>query len=216
MLRWIPNILTLGRFVLSIIFLLMILYVPHPGAENRALWLDTALVIFIVAGITDRIDGDIARRLNVTSRFGRMVDPLADKVLVGGAFVCFAIKQMPPLFDLSGWALQAILWAVAAILIAREVYVTILRQVAEARGVNFAATLSGKIKMFLQSFAIGTVLIKVAHVPHARWGDWFTLITFLVMLTVTVYSGLRATQRTSWQQARNLTQSPDPAQQKTP
>ena len=83
----------------------------------------------------------------------------------------------------------------AAILIAREAYVTILRQWAEARGINFAATASGKFKMLTQSFAIGTVLIKMAHVQTATWGYWFTAITYVVMVSATVYSGLRASQR---------------------
>ncbi|GAF97700.1 unnamed protein product, partial [marine sediment metagenome] len=83
-------------------------------------------------------------------------------------------------------------------IILREVYVTTLRHIAEARGVNFAATFSGKIKMFLQSFAIGAVVIKMAHVQTATWGYWFTTVTFALMLIVTVISGLRATQRNSW------------------
>jgi phosphatidylglycerophosphate synthase len=91
--------------------------------------------------------------------------------------------------------LTAIHWLVAAILIAREAYVTILRHIAESRGVNFAATVSGKIKMFLQSFAIGTVIIKMAHVQTAAWGYWFTTVVFTLMLVVTVISGIRATQR---------------------
>jgi len=78
--------------------------------------------------------------------------------------------------------------------------VTILRHVAEAKGINFAATFSGKIKMFLQSFAIGTVIIKMAHVQTATWGYWFTTITFAITLIVTVISGARATQRNSWKQ----------------
>ena len=86
-------------------------------------------------------------------------------------------------------------WSVAAVLIARELYVTILRHVAEARGVNFAATASGKIKMFLQSFAIGTVVIKMAHVQTAAWGNWFTSVVFILMLSATVISGIRATRR---------------------
>ena len=72
---------------------------------------------------------------------------------------------------------------------------------AEARGASFAATVSGKIKMFIQSFAIGTVVIKTAHVQTAAWGNWFTAITFALMLAVTVISGIRATQRSSWKQA---------------
>ena len=87
------------------------------------------------------------------------------------------------------------------ILTAREVYVTVLRHVAEARGVNFAATVSGKVKMFVQSFAIGTVIIKMAHVQTAAWGYWFTTVTFVIMVAVTVISGLRATQRSCWKTA---------------
>jgi len=204
MLRFIPNILTFGRFVLTVIFLIMILYsprfytqgeVPFPG------FLDIAFILFVIAGLTDMVDGAIARKLNVTSKFGRMLDPLADKVLVCGAFICFAIIGEPKLFDFSPAVTAIIQWSVAGVIIFREVYVTVLRHIAEARGVNFAATVSGKIKMFLQSFAIGTVIIKTAHVQTAAWGYWFTTVTFLLMLAVTVVSGLRATQRTSWKKA---------------
>jgi CDP-diacylglycerol--glycerol-3-phosphate 3-phosphatidyltransferase len=177
----------------------MILYSPH--IADKAFFLDIAFVLFVVAGLTDIVDGLAARRLNVTSKFGRMVDPLADKILVCGAFICFAIIGEPKLFGLGGATLAIIHWSVAGILIAREAYVTILRHIAEARGVNFAATKSGKIKMFLQSFAIGTVIIKTAHVQTAAWGNWFTTITFIIMLTATVISGFRATQRSGWKEA---------------
>jgi len=201
MLRLIPNILTFGRLVLTIIFLIMILYSPPRYAQGELPfpdYLDIAFILFVIAGLTDMVDGAIARRLNVTSKFGRMVDPLADKALVCGTFVCFAIIGEPKLFNLSPAVLAVIHWSVAGILTAREVYVTVLRHVAEARGVNFAATVSGKIKMFVQSFAIGTVIIKMAHVQTAPWGYWFTSVTFVIMLTVTVISGLRATQRSCW------------------
>ena len=204
MLRLIPNILTFGRLVLAIIFVLMILYSPPRYAHGELPfpgYLDIAFILFVVAGLTDMIDGTIARRLNVTSKFGRMVDPLADKVLVCGAFVCFAIIGEPKLFNFGPAVLAIIHWSVAGILIAREVYVTVLRHIAEARGISFAATVSGKIKMFLQSFAIGTVIIKMAHVQTAPWGNWFTTATFAMMLAVTVISGLRATQRSSWKMA---------------
>jgi CDP-diacylglycerol---glycerol-3-phosphate 3-phosphatidyltransferase len=193
MVRFIPNILTLGRLALSVVFLLMLLYSPHvPG---KALFLDMAFVIFIVAGLTDIVDGMVARRFGVTTKFGRIVDPLADKILVCGAFVCFAIIGEPRLFDLTPSSLAVIHWGTATILILREAYVTGLRHWAEGKGINFAATASGKIKMFLQSFAIGTILIKMAHVPSATWGYWFTMVTLLVMLTATVTSGLLATRR---------------------
>ena len=162
---------------------------PFPG------FLDVAFILFVIAGLTDIADGIAARRLNVTSKFGRMVDPLADKILVCGAFICFALIGQPKLFGLGPVPLAVIHWSVAAVLIARELYVTILRHVAEARGVNFAATASGKIKMFLQSFAIGTVVIKMAHVQTAAWGNWFASAVFILMLAATVISGIRATRR---------------------
>lgn len=204
MVKQIPNILTLGRFVLTVIFLIMILYSPRFYADGERPFpdfLDVAFILFVITGLTDIVDGTIARKLGVASKFGRMMDPLADKVLVCGAFICFAIIGEPKLFNFEPLTMTIIQWSVAAIIIAREAYVTILRHIAEARGINFAATFSGKIKMFLQSFAIGTVVIKIAHVQTATWGYWFTTITFVIMLVVTVISGLRATQRRSWKNA---------------
>jgi CDP-diacylglycerol--glycerol-3-phosphate 3-phosphatidyltransferase len=182
----------------------MVLYSPRFYADGErpfSDFLDIAFILFVVAGLTDMVDGTIARKLGVASKFGRMMDPLADKVLVCGAFICFALIGEPKLFDFKPLTMTVIQWSVAAVIIAREAYVTILRHVAEARGINFAATVSGKIKMFLQSFAIGTVVIKMAHVQTATWGYWFTTITFAIMLVVTVFSGLRATQRRSWKNA---------------
>jgi CDP-diacylglycerol--glycerol-3-phosphate 3-phosphatidyltransferase len=199
MIKLIPNMLTFARFVLTIVFLVMILY--SPSIENRVLFLDIAFIIFVAAGLTDIVDGHIARKLNVTSKFGRMIDPLADKVLVCGAFICFAIIGEPKLFTLDPTTLKIIHWLIVGILVLREAYVTTLRHIAEARGVNFAATFSGKMKMLIQSFAIGTVIIKMAHVRNAMWGNWFTTITLAAMLTVTLISGLTATRRRTWRAA---------------
>ncbi len=204
MLRLIPNILTFGRLVLTIVFLIMVLLSPPYYANGEVPFpgfLDIAFIIFVTAGLTDTVDGLAARKLNVASKFGRMMDPLADKVLVCGTFICFAIIGEPKLFGLGPGALAVIQWSVAGILIAREAYVTTLRHIAEARGVNFAATISGKVKMFLQSFAIGTVVMKMAHVQTATWGYWFTTVTFVIMLAATVISGLRATRRSCRKQA---------------
>lgn len=192
--KLVPNALTFARLGLTLVFLGMILYSPR--LADPSFFLDIAFVLFVVAGLTDIVDGHIARRFNAATKFGRMVDPLVDKVLVCGAFVCFAIIHVPKLFDWGLPTLALIHWSVAGILILREAYVTILRHRAEARGVNFAAVASGKIKMFLQVFAIGTVLIKTAHVQRAEWGNWFTVIVFAAMVVMTVISGLRATQRT--------------------
>lgn len=196
----VPNILTFARLVMSVIFLVMILYSPQ--VNPRATFLDVAFVLFLIAGLTDVVDGHIARRFDATSKFGRMIDPLADKVLVCGAFICLAVIGEPKLFGLSTAQLAVIHWSVVVILLAREVYVTVLRHIAEAKGINFAATASGKVKMLLQSFAIGTVLVKMAHVPTAAWGSWFTALTFIAMVTATVSSGILATRRPSWQKLK--------------
>jgi len=194
MLKLIPNILTFGRLVGTLVFLAMILY--SPGVENKTQFLDIAFVIFVVSGLTDIVDGPVARKLNVASKFGRMLDPLVDKVLVCGAFVCFAIVGQPEfLFNFSPTTMHLVRWSVAAVLIAREGYVTILRHAAEARGIDFRAVASGKIKMLIQSFAIGTLMVKAAHVQTANWGHWFTVVTLAVMLAITVISGINATRR---------------------
>jgi CDP-diacylglycerol--glycerol-3-phosphate 3-phosphatidyltransferase len=188
----VPNILTFMRLGLTFIFLAMILYWPH--MVGHPWFLDIAFVLFVIAGLTDVVDGHIARRWNATSKFGRMIDPLVDKVLVCGAFICFALIGVPKLFGWGPMPLAFVQWGVVGILLAREVYVTVLRHVAEARGINFAAVRLGKIKMFVQVFAIGTVLIKVAHVP-AAWGDWFTILVFALMVAITIASGLQAAWR---------------------
>ncbi|MEN6577553.1 MAG: CDP-alcohol phosphatidyltransferase family protein [Phycisphaerales bacterium] len=192
--KHVPNMLTFMRLGLTVIFLWMILYSPQ--AANRPFFLDIAFVLFVVAGLSDIVDGHIARRYNAATKFGRIIDPLVDKILVCGAFACFAIIGAPTLFEWGPGTLAVIHWGVLAILVVREAYVTILRQMAEAHGVNFGAVAAGKIKMFLQSFAIGTVLIKTAHVPTAEWGQWFTIVTYLAMIVMTIVSGLQATRRT--------------------
>ena len=199
MLKFIPNILTFARFALTFIVLGMILYSPY--AASKPLFLDIAFVLFVIAELTDIADGKLARKFKVESKLGRMTDPLADKILVCGAFVCFAIIGEPHLFGFSRGALAAIHWSVAGILILREAYVTTIRHITETRGLVFPAVATGKIKGVLQAFTIGTVIIKTAHVQTATWGSWFTAVTFVLMLAFTVISGFAATRRSWWKRA---------------
>lgn len=194
--RHIPNALTVGRLVLTAVFLGMILYAPTLEQDKPAGFLTAAFVLFVVTGLTDIVDGHLARKYEVTSQFGRMVDPLADKFLVCGAFVCFAIVAQPRLTHF-GWpetTLHVFRWGTAFVLLAREVVVQTLRQIAESRGIAFGAVASGKIKMFLQSFGIGTVVIGWAFVSRA-WGDWFTLVVYILMAAMTIISGIEALRR---------------------
>ena len=132
MIRHIPNALTVGRLVLALIFLGMILYAPTLEQDKPAAFLMGAFVLFVVAGLTDIVDGHIARKFNVTSQFGRTVDPLADKILVCGAFFCFAVVAQPRLTNF-GWSdatLHLIRWGTAVVLFAREIIVQTLRHIA--------------------------------------------------------------------------------------
>lgn len=192
MIRQIPNILTGGRLVLSVIFLAMVFFEPRLPADRDMSfpgYLDVAFVIFVIAGLTDMFDGLAARKLNVASKFGRMVDPIADKVLICSSFIVFAIIGQPKLFSFTASQLAVIQWGFVVIIIVREVFVTFLRHYSESRGIKFPATFPGKLKMFVQAFAVGTVIIKMAHVQTALWGYWFTSIVYLITLTVTVVSG---------------------------
>jgi CDP-diacylglycerol--glycerol-3-phosphate 3-phosphatidyltransferase len=199
MVKFIPNILTFTRFALTFVFLGMILY--SPSATNKPFFLDIAFALFVIAELTDIVDGKIARKFKVGSKLGRMTDPLADKILVCGTFVCFAIIGEPELFGFSRGTLATIHWTVAGILIIREAYVTIIRHITEARGLVFPAVATGKVKGVLQAFAIGAVIIKMAHVQTATWGYWFTTVTFVLMLAFTVISGFAATRRSCWNTA---------------
>lgn len=194
--KHIPNALTVGRLILTVILLGLIIYAPTTGEDKPAKLLLGVFILFVVTGLTDIVDGYLARKFEVTSKFGRTVDPLADKFLVCGAFFCFAWVGQPKMgcFGFSELTLDIIRWGTAIIIFAREIIVQTLRQIAESRGVNFGAVWSGKLKMFLQSFGIGTVLIGWAYVSRP-WGDRFTIITYALMVFATVFSGVQSLTR---------------------
>jgi len=193
MIKQIPNILTGGRLVLAVIFLAMMLLeqkLPADRDYSFPGYLDYAFIIFVIAGLTDLFDGMAARKLNVASKFGRIVDPFADKVLICGSFIVFGIIGQPKLFNFTDAQNSAIQWCFTAIIILREATVTIIRQWSESKGIKFPATWSGKVKMSVQAFAVGTVVVKMAHVQTAAWGNWFTTLTYIFTLFITVYSGI--------------------------
>lgn len=139
----IPNYLTFLRVTLIPIFVLLML-------NNKNLW---ALGVFIIASLTDYLDGYFARKWNLVSDFGKLMDPIADKILVMAALVMLVAER-----DFINAAPWVPAWIVVLIL-AREIWVNGIRNIAASRGVVMAAGQAGKIKSFLQMVAICLLLL---------------------------------------------------------
>ncbi|MBL0926649.1 MAG: CDP-diacylglycerol--glycerol-3-phosphate 3-phosphatidyltransferase [Phycisphaerales bacterium] len=152
--RGLPNALTVGRLILGAACLGMLAVYRFP--DTRLWALVAAFALFILAAVTDWLDGHLARRWNAQSVFGRIMDPLADKVLVLGAFIMLA---GPNFSDAAGRSASGVLPWMAVVILARELLVTSLRAEAESRGVDFSANWAGKAKMIAQSFAIPLILL---------------------------------------------------------
>ena len=186
-----PNILTGSRLFFAAGFILLLYLAKFPPdrtiSESDISKLDWAFILFVIAGITDILDGPMARRFEVTSSFGRRFDPLADKILVVGGFILLALY---------GKELTAISWPMVAVIIAREVFVTLVRHLSEHQGKQFAATWAGKLKMFLQSFAIGAVIIYVAHCQGETWALIVRNVSVWIAVIFTAISALIYLPRT--------------------
>ena len=156
----IPNALTLSRLALAAAFF-AVLSLPAPGLPpSWALW--AAAALFIVAAVTDALDGHLARKWSVVSRFGRIVDPFADKVLVLGAFVMLAGPAFAAPSDAGRLMLSGVEPWMAIVILARELLVTSLRGLAEGQGIDFSALKAGKLKMIIQSCAVPLILVLLA------------------------------------------------------
>lgn len=144
-----PNYLTAARILLVPLLVVILL---TPFSEH---WLGInaytlAIVIFLAASLTDFLDGHLARSRNQVSDLGKLLDPIADKLLVSAALIVLVEKELAPA------------WAVVVIL-GREFIVTGLRSVAAADGVVMQAQASGKVKMWAQCVAIVALLVAGAN-----------------------------------------------------
>ena len=136
-----PNKLTVARLILTVVFVVLV-YSRHLPLVNA---ISYALIIFIVASITDYLDGEIARRRNLVTNFGKLMDPLADKILMTAALILVAVEP-----KVEG---RVPVWLVIAVL-AREFFVTGIRQLASQAGVVLAAEKLGKHKMVWQIITV--------------------------------------------------------------
>jgi CDP-diacylglycerol--glycerol-3-phosphate 3-phosphatidyltransferase len=145
------NFITVMRGVLA-----AVVWILAALAETRGTaWWWAAFALFVITAATDVLDGWLARSLGEVSVFGRIADPLVDKLLVLGT-LCVLVA-IPGVRDVLP------VWLVLLVL-ARELIVTALRSEVEARGASFQASLSGKLKMLVQCVAIGAVLLCQAGV----------------------------------------------------
>jgi CDP-diacylglycerol--glycerol-3-phosphate 3-phosphatidyltransferase len=166
----IANLLTALRLVLVPIFLLFLLAGDGHQMKSRVI----AFGIFAVAVLTDRLDGLLARSYHLETEFGKLADPIADKMLIGAALIGLSV-----LGDLPWW--------VTVVILVREIGITVLRFAVISRGV-IPASRGGKLKTLVQSIAIGLFIL-----PLNSWsGPWLT-VAWVVMgaaIVLTVATGL--------------------------
>ncbi|SEG61432.1 CDP-diacylglycerol--glycerol-3-phosphate 3-phosphatidyltransferase [Thermomonospora echinospora] len=158
----VANLLTLVRILLVPVFV-WLLFVDGTG------WRVAAFVVFAVASVTDKIDGDLARKYDLVTDFGKIADPIADKALTGAALIGLSV-------------LGELWWWVTAVILAREIGITLLRLVVIRYGV-IPASKGGKLKTLLQVVAIGLFLLPGPLDP-LRWA------TMAAAVAVTVVTGV--------------------------
>jgi CDP-diacylglycerol--glycerol-3-phosphate 3-phosphatidyltransferase len=141
----IPNILTILRVVLTPIGAYALF--KNGGDDHR--WMVAAWCIFFAIGLTDFFDGRIARAKNQITEFGKLLDPIADKVSIGTAMVSLSILHRLP-------------WWITIVIMAREIAVTILRFVVISDGV-ISASNGGKVKTLMQGFGVGWFILPLPH-----------------------------------------------------
>ncbi len=178
------NKITMFRIILAFVFVFLFL----PGLD-KIWWIKLiALIIFIFAAVSDFLDGFIAKRDNMVTDFGRLMDPIADKILVLASFTAFVQLQL-----IDAWMF--------IIIVSREILITSLRLFALNKGKVLSAARAGKHKTFLQMLVILVILCSIVFkeimLKYYNWNPaWEKVfrqgIFFLMLVTVglTLYSGL--------------------------
>ncbi|CAM3057729.1 CDP-diacylglycerol--glycerol-3-phosphate 3-phosphatidyltransferase [Skermania piniformis] len=163
----IANILTIARIVVVPIFLAALFV----GDGHDPGWRIVAGALFALAAVTDRVDGQLARRYGLVTDFGKLADPIADKALIGAALIGLSV-----LGDLSWW--------VTVVIVIREVGVTLLRFAVLRHGV-IPAGRGGKLKTLVQTVAVGLYVLPLSGVSHQ-----FAAAAMGVAVGLTVVTGL--------------------------
>ena len=169
--RQLPNAITLVRILCAPVFLWMLL--ADGGADGPVRW--WAAVLFIVAIATDGIDGHLARKHHIVTDLGKLLDPIADKVLTGFAFVGLSILGELP-------------WWVTIVVLVREVGITVHRLVVASDHVVAAAWM-GKLKTLAQGVALSLALLPLWTVV-GEWIHTVNAVTMWIAVVLTIASGI--------------------------
>jgi CDP-diacylglycerol--glycerol-3-phosphate 3-phosphatidyltransferase len=169
-----PNILTMLRIVL-VPFFVWFLLLDAPGlASQNGVWRWAAALVFAVAIYTDKLDGDIARSRGLITDFGKIADPIADKLLTGSALVMLSLLSELP-------------WWITLLILVREWGITALRFFVIRYGV-IPASRGGKLKTVVQTVAILMYVIPLAAL--APWLGWAAFAVMIVAVLITVWTGV--------------------------
>jgi CDP-diacylglycerol--glycerol-3-phosphate 3-phosphatidyltransferase len=177
-------LMTAANKVTSIRFLLCIVYYVLLSLcmkQRDPGMLTVAFILNQIIAWTDLLDGYLARKYKEVTHFGRIADPLVDKILVCGSFIFFlALDPLNRIF--TPWF--------ATVVLGREFLVSGIRGAMEAAGIPFPATFWGKAKTAIQNVAVGTALGYAAWLPGTRWTELLTTVLMWATLVATVMSGL--------------------------
>jgi CDP-diacylglycerol--glycerol-3-phosphate 3-phosphatidyltransferase len=184
----VPNILTWIR-IAAIPLIVLLFYAPYSWADPAA------GLLFAAAGITDSLDGYLARRLNQTSRLGAFLDPVADKLVVAVALVLLLSKDATPLFNMPSDRARMLMALTAIVIIGREIAISALREwMAELgqRG-KVAVSAIGKYKTILQIIGLSMMLYRydLLGLPIFSMGAVLTVLAAVLTL-ISMASYLRA------------------------
>ena len=169
-----PNILTMIRIAL-VPFFVWFLIADAPGLRSEAgVWRWAAVLAFAVAIYTDKLDGDIARSRNLVTDFGKIADPIADKLLIGSALVMLSVLSELP-------------WWITVVILVREWGVTALRFFVIRYGV-IPASRGGKLKTVVQTAAIFLYLLPLGS--FAPWLVWVAFAVMMAAVVITVWTGV--------------------------
>ncbi|WP_341579465.1 CDP-diacylglycerol--glycerol-3-phosphate 3-phosphatidyltransferase [Microbacterium schleiferi] len=169
--RQLPNAITIVRILMAPVFLWMLL--ADAGSDGALRW--WAAVIFIVAIATDGIDGYLARKYEIVTDLGKLLDPIADKVLTGFAFIGLSILGELP-------------WWITIVVLIREVGITIYRFIVVSDHV-LAAAWMGKLKTVAQAVALSLALLPLWNLV-GEWIFWVNGVAMTIAVILTIASGI--------------------------